>query len=128
MVKDGSFAPTIKETQTCKNSYIRWSDAELALVRQHPELTSKELSEFLPQRTAKAIRHIRERLGRYAEHTPLCQVCGTRVVWTDSAKARRMGLCKGCFLDEMELREREAARANALRQQRLKNRRRRAKC
>lgn len=37
-----------------------------------------------------------------------------------------MGLCKGCYLDEMEYREREAARSNALRQSLHKERRRRS--
>ena len=35
-----------------------------------------------------------------------------------------MGLCKGCYLHEMEHRRREDKRANALRQSLLKERRR----
>ena len=44
-------------------------------------------------------------------------------MWEESWRARRMGLCKGCYLDEMEHRDRESRRANALRQSLHKERR-----
>lgn len=82
----------------------------------HPEMTAAELSAMLPGRTAKAVRRIRERHGRRRAGTaPPCQACDSRPVWEESPRARRMGLCKGCYLDEMERRSAEDARAGALR-------------
>ena len=82
----------------------------------HPEMTAAELAAMLPGRTAKAVRRIRERHGRRAAgSTPAGRCCDARPVWEESPRARRMGLCKGCYLDEMERRSAEDARAGALR-------------
>lgn len=91
----------------------------------HPDMTAEELSRILPRRSPKAIRRMRSRKGRWSKsRTPLCARCDDRPVWTESPRARKMGLCKGCYLDEMEHRDREERRNNALRQSLLKERRR----
>lgn len=124
-MKLGTSVPHTKHPQYHTNS--KWSDEELETLRTHPEMTSRELSEILPGRSALAIRHMRARRGRWQAAVPICSVCGQRVVWTESARAKSMGLCKGCYLHEMEHRRREDARANALRQSLFKEKRRR-KC
>lgn len=48
--------------------------------------------------------------------------CG-RVVWEESARARRMHLCHGCFNEEMRLRALEAGEDNRRRQREFKARR-----
>lgn len=116
-----SSASYTKQTHTCKKI---WSPEELEILRSHPELSYKELSPLLPHRTPTAIRIMRSRIGRWASAVELCQVCSDRVVWAESARAESMGLCKGCYLHEMEHRKREDARANALRQSLFKERRR----
>lgn len=47
--------------------------------------------------------------------------CG-RVVWEESARARRMHLCHGCFNEEMRLRALEAGEDNRRRQREFKAR------
>lgn len=93
--------------------YRLWEPGELDEVLAHPEMTAAELASRLPGRTAKAVRRIRERHGR-GSGPAVCRLCD-RPVWAESARARRMGLCKGCYLDEMERREAEERRAGALR-------------
>lgn len=87
-------------------------------------MSAPELSRsLLPGRTPKSIRNRRSRIGRWsAAATPLCRRCDERPVWAESPRARKMGLCKGCYLDEMEHRSREDKRANALRQSLFKER------
>lgn len=121
----GTSVPHIKYPQ--RHTCTKWSEEELQTLRTHPEMTSRELSEILPGRSALAIRHMRARYGRWQAAIPICSVCGQRIVWTESARAKAMGLCKGCYLHEMEHRRREDARANALRQSLFKEKRRR-KC
>ena len=104
-----------------------WTDEERAVLRAHPEMSAVELHALLPRRSPKAIRRMREREGRWsAAAAPTCRLCDRRPVWEESPRARRMGLCKGCYLAEMVHRGREAARANALRQSLFKERRRRS--
>lgn len=87
-------------------------------------MTAGELARLLPRHSPSAIRNRRSRKGRWSRvRTPLCSRCDERPVWTESPRARKMGLCKGCYLHEMEHRAREDARANALRQSLLKERR-----
>lgn len=119
----GTSVPYIKHPQ--RHTCTKWSEEELQTLRTHPEMTSRELSEILPGRSALAIRHMRARYGRWQAAVPICSVCGQRIVWTESARAKAMGLCKGCYLHEMEHRRREDARANALRQSLFKEKRRR---
>lgn len=89
---------------------------------EHPEMTAAELGELLG-RTPGAVNSQRKRHGRYgAPHAPVCCLCDSRPVWMESAKAKRYGLCKGCYLDEERMRvEDEAAK------ERLKMAKRRAK-
>lgn len=123
--KDGTFVPSTKRPHG-RMTYEKWTDEEDAALLGHPDMTAEELSRtLLPRHTTKAIRNRRYRIGRWSKaSTPLCERCDSRPVWTESARARAMGLCKGCYLHEMEHRRREDARANALRQSLFKERRR----
>ena len=117
-----------KSTQTSGGSrrgYARWTEEEDRLLLSHPEWTAEEASEAMGGRhSARAVECRRSRVGRWsADVTPTCRRCDERPVWEESWRARRMGLCKGCYLDEMEHRDREARRANALRQSLHKERR-----
>ena len=127
--RDGANAPSTESTQKSSRPLYRlWTPGELERVAAHPEMTAAELSAMLPGRTAKAVRRIRERHGRrVAGSTPTCRACDARPVWEESPRARRMGLCKGCYLDEMERRAAEDARANALRKRFHDARRREAR-
>lgn len=122
----GTIVPYTKFTQphTKACARRRWTEKELEILSSHPDMTSTELSELLPGRTSMAVRHMRMRHGRYIPQAQLCSICTQRVVWTNSTRAKTMGLCKGCYLHEMENRDREDKRANALRQSLLKERRR----
>ena len=86
---------------------------------QHPDWTAAELTELLPRHSASAIQTQRVRMGRYGG-TRLCGKCDERPVWLESKKAKRYGLCKGCFLDEEQMRLEDEAKAVALRQRRRK--------
>ena len=91
----------------------------------HPDMTAEELSVLIPRHSPQAIRNRRSRKGRWSKvRVPLCSRCDERPAWRESPKARAMGLCKGCYLHEMEHRRREDPRANALRQSLFKERRR----
>lgn len=86
---------------------------------QHPDMTCDELHEILPAHSPLAIRQQRHRMGRWHKAVaPLCCKCEERPVWMESAKARRYGLCKGCFLDEERMRLEEQAKADAVKQRR----------
>lgn len=92
-------------------------------------MTAEELHEIVPRHSAKAIRHQRERMGRYhPEAIPLCQRCGEHPVWQEAEDARRWGLCKKCTLDERDWREKHGAslgrKDNAIRQAKFKSNRR----
>lgn len=90
-----------------------WSESEIEKLLDHPELTAGELRElFLPNRTEGSIRKKRHQLGRYRKGAvPTCKRCEERPVWTESAKAKAWGYCKGCYLDEMERRTAEDIRS-----------------
>lgn len=64
--------------------------------------------------TARSVEYARRTYGRFSKSTErLCVVCDERPVFIESPKARRLGLCKGCYLDELARRaseERESAR------------------
>ena len=98
-----------------------WTWKELEVMWSHPDLSSTELQDLLPRHTARAIRDQRRRHGRW-KMAPLCCVCGGRPVWVESPRAKRLGLCKGCFLDEERLRLEEDVESAAVRQQRRRKR------
>lgn len=101
-----------------------WTWRELEIMWSHPEWTAGELAELLPRHTAHAIRDQRRRYGRWPRKTvPLCCKCEERPVWMESPRAKRYGLCKGCFLDEERMRLEEDAKATALRQKRRRSKR-----
>lgn len=96
-----------------------WTWGELEVMWSHPDWTAGELSELLPRHTERAIRDQRRRWGRWNRAmAPLCCRCEERPVWMESPRAKRYGLCKGCYLDEERMRLEEEARATALRQRR----------
>lgn len=99
--------------------YRLWEPGELERVLAHPEMTAAELAAMLPGRTAKAVRRIRERHGRHraAPRAPLCAVCGARPVYVESRSAGRLGLCQGCYADEVRRRAEDRKRLNAARRQ-----------
>ena len=113
----GGNPPTTKRTQK------RVTEAEVRYVQSHPEMTAAEIGDWLG-RTARSVEHIRERFGRAAPRRGICWACDARPVWEDSPEALKMGLCKGCYLDEMERREKEDVRDNAYRQRKFKRNRR----
>lgn len=128
---DARFLASTESTQLSRGArrgYARWTEEEDRLLLEHPGWTAAELSEAMGGRhSPRAVECRRSRVGRWsAGVTPTCRRCDERPVWSESPRARRMGLCKGCYLDEMEHREREAARSNALRQSLHKERRRRS--
>lgn len=100
-----------------EHKFFYWTKRELTIIAEHPEMTAKELHEsLLPARSIKAIRRQRERQGRFSgAPVPWCRCCDERPVWVESKRARELGLCKGCYLDEMDRRDEEAPRANARR-------------
>ncbi len=107
-----------------KSTYLFWTDEELEVIRSHPDFTAQELCELLPDRTVESIRRKRSRIGRFSyPDDSVCVLCRERPIWTESNKARHMMLCKGCFLKEMEKRNKEARHYNALRQSEFKLRR-----
>ncbi len=104
-----------------KSTYKFWTDDELRIIRLHPGFTAQELCELLPGRTVDSIRSKRSRIGRYSyPEDSVCIVCRDRPLWAESSKASRMLLCKGCFLKEMDRRNKEARYYNALRQSEFK--------
>lgn len=88
-------------------------------LHRHPDMTAGELGELMGL-TAASIRHARMRFGRWPKHSEkVCVMCDQRPVWADSKKARRMHLCKACYLAEMQRQaeeDRESARVRKYRQ------------
>lgn len=118
-----TIVPYTKTTQ--QKTRLPWTDEELEFLKAHPEMTSRELSEILTNRTQLSIRHKRSQIGRWSSAVKLCCVCGSRIVWAESMRARKLELCKGCYLHEMDMRTRENTHANAVRQSLFKEARRR---
>lgn len=105
----------LRDAVAARRAYRPWTDGRVREMQRHPEMTSAALAELMGT-TACAIRHARQRYGRYPKGT--CCVCGERPVWGESRRARRMGLCKGCFLMEEARRVREGAESDRVRQAR----------
>lgn len=98
-----------------------WTWKELEYIWDHPDWTAAEIAEALGRHTPSAVKSCRTRIGRYnPAHVPRCCGCDQRPVWAESAKAKRYGLCKSCFLDEERMRLEDEARAVAIRQRRRK--------
>ena len=119
MVKHGESSPNMKTTRNRR----RVTDAEVAYIQAHPLDTAESLGAWLG-RTASSLAHIRERFGRAAERRGVCWRCDGRPVWEESREALRMGLCKGCYLEEQAMRAEEDALSNAVRQKRFRERQR----
>ena len=94
-----------------------WKWIEVEAVWAHPEMTAAELHELVPGHTVEAIRRQRSRMGRFGSPRTCCR-CDGRPVWEESPKAKRYGLCKGCWLDEERMRLEEEAEAARVRQMR----------
>lgn len=123
----GTNVPSTKNTQRRSGSSREgrtWSPRERRVLWEHPDMTAVELSALLPGRSPQSVRHARMRFGRYNRSLVgmegVCVRCDDRPVWAESRHARRMHLCKDCYLSEMEERDREEARANAARQRKFK--------
>ncbi|MBS4874139.1 MAG: hypothetical protein KHZ79_07175 [Atopobium minutum] len=86
-------------------------------------MTAKELhNTYLPRHTAKGIQRMRERKGRYKPNRRLvCCKCNERPVWVESPSAKRLWLCKGCYLEEEKQRLNEAKLETRIRKMRSRN-------
>lgn len=124
MATSGEFGP--KGTTRHGRAHGPWTWGELCVVWDHPDMTAADISaDLLPHRSPGAVRRVRERWGRFrAGRVPTCSKCEERPVWVESPGARRLGLCKGCYLDEERMRMEDKRKADALRQRRLRERRR----
>lgn len=92
------------------------TDEEVADVQSLPYATAPEISDAtgIP---VDRVRYIRKRFGRAWDGARLiCCACDTRPVWEESPGARRMHLCKGCYLKEMRRRDEEERESAAVRQ------------
>ncbi len=85
-------------------------------MQAHPAETAREVSEMTgipPNRVA----YVRKRFGRgWDRAASVCVACDSRPVWQESPPARRMHLCKGCYLEEMRRRHAEDRDGAAVRQ------------
>ena len=117
-LNDGPKGPSTENTQLSRNplraalsarkGYRPWTPEMVRTMQAHPDMTAAELAGLLGA-TPSAVRHARQRYGRFSTGADLmCASCGERPVWDGSRSAKRMRLCKGCYLDEMERRAAEA--------------------
>lgn len=92
-------------------------------LHRHPDMTAAEMASILGV-TPSAVRHARQRYGRYTTGSEkICVACDERPVWDGSRAAKRMGLCKACFLEEMDRRDAERRDADRVRQRAHRSRR-----
>ncbi len=106
--------------QTRAKAWRRWTPADDEFVLAHPEMSGRALARALG-RTHGAVRNRRWQLGRFSGALK-CEYCHERPVWAESAKARRMRMCHGCFNAEMSQRAKEAVEDNRRRQREFKAR------
>ena len=125
-VRDAELGTIVPSTGNTRNEKRPWSEAELAWLHAHPDLTSAQAAVHLPGRTAQAVRHARMRFGRFQHdgRREVCFMCRDRPVWADSREAVARGLCKACFLRAREQEAREEALHNRVRQVEFRARRR----
>ena len=123
---DGTTVPSTKRTQHYKKRYERWTPERVRKLQRYPDATSQEAASLLST-TPEAVRHARSRYGRWPSSPgDICGVCGERPVWAESAAARALHLCKGCWLEEKARRLDERREEVRLRQQELRIRRQEA--
>lgn len=117
---DGSNEPSAKKAQKGHRAYRRWSEEEKRVLWEHPGMSSAALAAIMPGRSPVSVRRARARFGRTdGTIAGLCVRCDDRPVWGESARARKMRLCKGCYLREEAMRleeERESARVRKMRE------------
>lgn len=95
---------------------MKWDDDAIRKLHAHPDWTAAQIAEWMGT-TTSSVSNARQKFGRFGTVADrLCVVCDARPVWIESPKARRLHLCKGCFLDEVERRMAEEDRSAALRQ------------
>lgn len=124
--QDGTVVPSTKRTQKSKRRYERWTPERVRKLQRYPDATSQEAASLLST-TPEAVRHARSRYGRWpASPGDICSVCGERPVWAESAAARALHLCKGCWLEEKARRLDERREEARLRQRELRIRRQEA--
>ena len=110
-VLDGSIGNST-DTQKRHN----WTQKDVATVQAHPDWTAAELA-VLVGTTPRSIDYARYRFGRFPSNAAgLCAVCDQRPVYAESREAKRLGLCKGCWLKEQRRRLEEDAESTRLRQ------------
>lgn len=98
----------------------RVTPEEVAAVQALPDSTAAEVAEALGTGEDR-VRYVRKRYGRRPV-VAMCERCHVRPVWAESARARAMGLCKGCFIEEERRRAEEERESAALRQYRKRTR------
>lgn len=124
-VGDGPKGPSTKSTHPLRDewalrkgrsSYVLWTEEMIRRMQAHPERTAAEIAAEL-RVTPSAVRHARQRYGRFGSGTGmLCVVCDERPVFDTSPQALRLHLCKGCWLRERARRAAEEAESNRVRQ------------
>lgn len=83
----------------------------------HPDMTAEELAGELGT-TTRSVEYARRKYGRfYTGSEKLCVACDERPVYIESPQARRLGLCKGCWQEELRRRLDEEPEAVRLRQE-----------
>lgn len=119
VASEGGKSPSVK-----KHKRSTWTPSEIGYLHLHPDMTALEIGRKLG-RSEASVEHARQRYGRWdSSAQKVCACCSERVVWEESEHARRLRLCKGCYLREMRVRQSEDAEANRVRQARFRARRR----
>ena len=94
----------------------KWTEKDVALIQSHPDWTAAELAALLGV-TTRSVDYARRRFGRFPSNAVrLCVACDQRPVYVESREAKRLGLCKGCWLKEQRRRLEEDAESTRLRQ------------
>ena len=120
--KTASFSSLENASKSHKShSYYRWNAKDIRYLQSHAYMTARELANHFGC-TVNSVNWARKHYGRYDAPSAryMCVACEERVVWEESKSARRLRLCKGCYLKEQEMRSREELRANAARQRTYK--------